>query len=162
MSKSKPSLLPRRGDGRNWLYALGLGDGRIKIGRTGKPRDRLAQHRKTFGDVIVWFHLGPRVHRQCYSAHMVERRAIDTLAKLGARIGNTEMFRDIDKATVLRILRESIALAHAADAEWSAQSSISAAKQARLRRAWDAFRAQYRDPLDILQPTDQPATMAGG
>lgn len=155
MSRLKPCMFPRC-DGQ-WLYAIGLSDGRIKVGHTSRPRSRAQQHRTAFGATIVWAHLGPRVYAACHAAHGVERRVIEVLAKCGTRIGRTEFFRDIDKATVLSVMREANALARATSARLNAEHAVSSAKNARLQRAWDAFRAQYRDPLDQPQSADQPA-----
>jgi len=105
----------------HWLYAVGLQDGRIKIGRTGKPRERFSQHRKTYGDAIAWVHLGPRIHQQRFAAHMVERRAIEALAEIGVRIARTEVFLEVDKATALRVLRDAITQERAADAAWESR-----------------------------------------
>lgn len=48
--------------GGHWLYAIGLPDGRVKIGKTSRPRARFVQHAATYG-VPLWVHLFCRVQR---------------------------------------------------------------------------------------------------
>lgn len=93
-----------------WMYALGLTDGRVKIGVTATPRDRMRTHWTAAGGAVEWVHLFCRVERvrqrTCCPA---ERAAIAACEAAGQRIATTEFFRGLTKAQVLAHCRAAIA-----------------------------------------------------
>lgn len=107
------AMLPDgRGSDSAWLYAVGLPDGRMKVGIAGQPRARVRQHAVTF-EGLLWAHVFGRLPNSRV-ARAVERRAITFLAAVSRRIDSSECFRDIDKAEFLRVIRMAYANAEAA------------------------------------------------
>lgn len=128
-------LFPMSRQGRFYLYVVGLNDGRIKIGQTIDPRGRMNCHRLQLG--LAWCHLFP--HGSRYYVNVAEPTGIKALAAIGTRIGRTEQFHGIDKATAIRTLREVVAAAQADERKWRATEEF----RAKEARAWKAFQAQY-------------------
>jgi len=93
-------------EGKFWLYALGLSDGRVKVGFTGQPRVRLQQHRVRYEYAITWFHLGPRLGSKA-SALAAELALCGDLADRFARASGRETFHAANKACVIRAMRSA-------------------------------------------------------
>lgn len=102
---------------REWVYLVGLPDGRVKVGKTSSPRSRLAHHRRTIG--MAWCRL-----MGCGNpawAGRAEAKAIEVLATFSRRAGRTEVFNGITRERAVRLVR-------------------AACKHARERRPHDPFR----------------------
>ncbi len=90
-----------------FLYAVGYLDGRVKIGRSANPRRRVFSHWTTAEGRIAWAHVfAPIDHHLLAGA---EYSALCEAAKVGNRIGNTEMFTGLTRADALACVREAIA-----------------------------------------------------
>lgn len=89
----------------SWVYAVGLRDGRIKIGVTNVPRGRLQSYWRQH-EGLAWAHLFARVQGNA-AALKVERTALGLLAVVGHRIGRSEYFRDLDRDDTLRVVRQA-------------------------------------------------------
>jgi hypothetical protein len=127
---------------RKWLYAIGLTDGRIKVGMTGKPRERASQHCRGYGALIEWYHLGPIV--DFTGSSQIERAVLHALAAKGERVAQ-EVFRGLSKSEVIATIRfESARKVASLNAERARQAIERKAKQ-RMQRAWEAFKAEYVD-----------------
>jgi hypothetical protein len=96
-----------RRSSRRWLYALGIDDGRIKIGITHSPRDRMHVHGRAMGQSLLWFHIGPSAIDGVES-RAAEYRALQAAGLVGERIGNTEMFRGLTREQALECLRYAV------------------------------------------------------
>lgn len=120
------------------LYLIGFKDGGIKIGRSKSPRERLQLHRQKFGDEIAWVHVFANA-----SAGTAEGDLKKKLAGIGSRVGRTEMFYGIPKATCISVCRAEVQKW----VEYCAKAAASQKLREREARAWKAFRAQWRDEL---------------
>lgn len=100
----------RGNTGRDFLYAFGLMDGRVKIGRTRKPRERFVQHFRSFEKSIVWTHLFAPVPSGRI-AHAAEHQALNAASLAGSRRGKTEFFDQLDKQQAIAAVRSGIASA---------------------------------------------------
>ena len=142
--KSIYRLFPHPKEGRFFLYVIGLKDGQIKIGQTSDPRTRIDGHRRQFG--LAWCHLFPSGSRRY--ASVTETAGIKIFSGFGQRIGRTERFTGIDKATAIQALRVIVAEAQAYERKW-AEHDFAKAKEA---CAWMAFRAQWHDANSAASP----------
>ena len=115
-----PALKHVRNMNGEWVYAVGLPDGRVKVGIARLPRERIQTHWRTHGG-LLWAHVSGFVPRHqgvlCFRAKSmeVERAILARLSRVAERIGRTECFRGLDKGLVLRVCREEIAAARATE-----------------------------------------------
>lgn len=100
------SLLPEHSAG-HYLYLIAAADGQIKVGHTRRLRDRLMNHRRTLGGAVAWCHAIPAGTKG--AAWSAELDCIRHLAANGERIGRTEWFSGIDKATAIVAARAAVA-----------------------------------------------------
>lgn len=122
------------------IYALGLFDGRVKVGITGQPRARAAQHCRRYGAAIKWFHMGPCV--PCIAPHRVERAVLAELATRFKR-DSSEVFFDLPKSTAIAVIRDVTARELEVIHEAGRARAAEYAQKARMDRAWEAFKVQY-------------------
>jgi hypothetical protein len=95
---------------QQWLYAVGLPDGRIKLGISSRPRKRVQSYWHQHEGGIQWAHLfGPVGSEK--ASRRVEGAAVAALSLVANRIGRSEYFRYLDKGTMLRVVR-AVVLAH--------------------------------------------------
>lgn len=90
-------------DSWGWLYLFGLKDGRVKVGRTVRVRERLAHHRRQHGPSFDWVHIYPQ--KESGSS---ECAAIHALRLAGQRVGRTEMFTGISKQQAIQLCRAAV------------------------------------------------------
>ena len=89
-----------------WMYAVGLNDGRIKIGIANRPRKRIQSYWMTHIG-IAWAHLFPKVGDYA-RAREVEKRCITELSRVATRRGRSEYFSGCSRAEVLAVCRSVI------------------------------------------------------
>jgi hypothetical protein len=160
MPKKVTHLLPAGGVDHGFVYLLGLVDGRIKIGRTSRPRYRLQTHRNAFGDQFAWFHLFPGERR--YFGVLAERDAIQALSAVSQRIGKTEIFSGLTRDAAMSIVRQCIQERLRQYAEWDARDAKQAQADAENRALWKAFhdfraKALGLDSIPAIPAANQPA-----
>lgn len=92
-------------EGRRYMYALELPDGRVKIGLARRPRERIGQYLSLYGG-LAWAHLFPPIRR----AHDVERASIARLEAVSGvlRQGKSEFFRHASKADAIAAVRAAM------------------------------------------------------
>lgn len=115
--KATPILAPRGRGMDSKLYLVGTTTGIVKVGQSYHPRQRLRQHRKTFGEAYAWHH----VFAGYRTARMIESDAIAALSLIGRRVNKTEHFTGIDKATAIACVRRVIAEYLAKEEAWAEQ-----------------------------------------
>lgn len=91
-----------------WLYAVGLPDGRCKVGIAAHPRSRVQQHWRTHGG-LVWAHVFGRRFDSSPSVRHAESLCLGKAAKIATRLGRTECFADADPRAFVVACREGIA-----------------------------------------------------
>lgn len=119
--------------GATWLYLVGGFDDTVKVGKTARPRWRVTQHMRSFGDNFAWAHLF------CAGSGHAEYAAIQRLSKVGQRVGKTETFKSIKKACAIEACRDSIAWRRDMELAREAWAVFKPKQDA----AWLAFREQY-------------------
>lgn len=111
-----PGYSEVRGLCGEWIYLLGLPDGRVKVGRARVPRARIQTHWRTHGG-LLWAHVPGFIRavedkRKSYTSFsaQAERAVLDRIEAAGfQRIGRTECFRGLDKARAIQLCREALA-----------------------------------------------------
>jgi hypothetical protein len=104
---------------RRWLYLVGCHSGKIKIGVSYSPDQRVRQHWKTFGADFAWYHLFAGYEPR--SAFLLERQAIEALALIGKRIEKTECFTGIEKQAAMACVRALIAAQAVREDKWAVE-----------------------------------------
>lgn len=101
------NLLPsgKRGEGR-YLYALGLVDGRTKIGIAYRPRARVVAHWVATRGGVTWVHVFGRFDSR--AVEKIERAACSLAGQRSIRIGRTETFLELERDEALRSVREAV------------------------------------------------------
>lgn len=84
-----------------WCYVIGFPDGLVKFGSTFNPRLRMAEHRRTSGDISWFYFFAETPHR--YYNFAIERRACVLAEEGGAvrRHGSFEWFVGIDPSQAI-------------------------------------------------------------
>lgn len=90
-----------------FIYALGLSNGRTKIGVCGGPRSRFMQHWYANDGNVTWTHLFAPI--EYADADRIERRALILAAEVSQRIRRTETFWNLDREQAIRCVRSAIA-----------------------------------------------------
>ncbi len=93
--------------GRVWLYAVGLRDGRVKVGIARRPRERIKTYWRTH-EGFDWAHLFSPL-ADARTARHAEVYCVSAAAKAGQRIGRSEYFRGFEKASFIAVCRAGIA-----------------------------------------------------
>jgi len=106
-------LYPRGAGYGRLLYALGLSNGRTKIGVCMSPRSRFVTHWVASEGAVTWSHLFAQ-RFQGKDILFVERDACARAAIVGNRVRRTETFTDLSRDDALRCVRAAIAEALAA------------------------------------------------
>lgn len=102
-------LFPQWNGTRPWLYAVGFKDGRVKVGITLRPRNRMRQHWNQVDGQIAWMHLfGHISDERRPGGNAVEQAALRNCSAIAERIGRSECFRGLSKADTLRCCRAAI------------------------------------------------------
>ena len=87
-----------------WMYAVGLRDGRVKVGTATHARERI-NHYCVAHEGLAWAHLFARIPAGRRAAKAIERRALTLLGVVAKRTeAHSEYFRGADRETVLRVV----------------------------------------------------------
>ena len=88
-----------------YLYALGLQDGRTKIGITRYPRGRMSSH-STKTRPLAWVHLfAPQPHSRAYA---IERKACLFAERHSERLHpHIEWFKELSKKDAIAAVRDA-------------------------------------------------------